>query len=88
MTNASLEIKCIKFKNCVPSEHCKSSNQDKNPLCDTSYFKLSRPRERVDNMTIQCPPYRGNFCFMSTEIVDGNTITTRGCYGERDVKKQ
>lgn len=64
---------------------CKSSSKEPVPLCDISYFKLTRPKEKL-NLTYQCPPHRKSFCFTNVIYKEKEVLTQRGCYGDKDKK--
>lgn len=57
---------------------CMSDSRDYKPLCDTSYFKLTRPEERWF-MMVQCPRNRRDYCMKKVVIATDYVYTSRGC---------
>lgn len=57
---------------------CVSNSREYKPLCDTSYFKLTRPEERW-YMLVQCPRDRSDYCMKKVVIATDYVNTSRGC---------
>lgn len=64
---------------------CSSFSNEIIPLCQIGFFELIKPWEKL-NFSFQCPPHNAKFCFVIEKHANGQKETSRGCYGDKDVK--
>lgn len=76
-TNITLELSKSETEG-FQCYQCMSDSRDFKPLCDTSFFKLTRPEERWF-MLVQCPRNRRDYCMKKVVIETDYVRTSRGC---------